>query len=108
MEKIFGIVKWWTGLKPTDKLLAFMVTAIIGLSTVAVRLYSTNAILQKENLSARVEAEQRVASSVAFVRNRYDSMIAEKERSFEIERQTFYNRTPIIKERNNKIINALK
>ena len=108
IDKTFAIVKWWTSQKPTDKLLVFLLACIISVSTVAVRLYSTNTDLQRENLAARVECEQRLASSVQWQRNRDDSLNAIDARNWEIEKQEIYNRVDIIKKRNDKIQKAIK
>lgn len=108
IKQAFGILKWWTSLKPTDKLLAFLVACIIAVSTVSVQLYSTNAQLQKENLNARVEAEQRNSNSLQAQRNRDDSLRAEDNKDCELEKQAIYNRVGIIRERNDKIQKALK
>ena len=108
IDKTFAIVKWWTSQKPTDKLLVFLLACIISVSTVAVRLYSTNTDLQRENLAARVECEQRLASSVQWQRNRDDSLNAIDARHWEIEKQEIYNRVDIIKKRNDKLQKAIK
>ena len=108
IKQAFGIVKWWTGLKTIDKLVSFLVSVIIALSTVSVRLYGTNATLQKENLGARIECEQRVLSSVTWQRNRDDSLRAEDNKECELEKQAIYGRAPIIEKRNEKLTKALK
>ena len=108
IDKTFAIVKWWTSQKPQDKLLVFLLACIISVSTVAIRLYSSNSELQKENLAARVEAEQRNTFSLQTQRNRDDSLRAEDRKVCELEKQEIYNRVGIIKERNEKIERALK
>lgn len=108
IEKGFAIVRWWIGLKAQDKLIAFLLAVIISVSTVATRLYSTNSELQRENLAARVECEQRLASSVQWQRNRDDSLNAIDARNWEIEKQEIYNRVDIIKKRNDKLQKAIK
>ena len=108
IDKGFAILKWWTSQKPTDKLLVFLVIVIIVLATSLVNVLGTNGTLQKENLNARVECEQRVNISVTWQRNRDDSILANKEVKWEIERQLFYSRAPIVKDRNERIEKALK
>lgn len=108
VERGFAIVKWWIGLKAQDKLIAFLLSVIIAVSTVSTRLYSSNAELQRDNLAARVECEQRVASSVQWQRNRDDSLRAQDNKDCELEKQAIYGRVPIIEKRNEKIEKALK
>lgn len=113
MEKIptdyFAVVKWWTSLKITDKLLAYLLAGIIALGTTCFRLYSSKEEEQKKNLNARVECEQRVASSVTIERRRCDSVITAHDTRCELEKQNlFLQRTPEIKERITKIEKALK
>ena len=108
IKETFGIVKWWTGLKTIDKLVSFLVSVIIALATVSVRLYGTNAVLQKENLSARVECEQRVLTSVTWQRNRDDSIRAQDNKDCELEKQAIYGRAPLIEKRNEKMHKALQ
>ena len=104
----FAIVKWWAAQKPTDKLLVFLLAVIISVSTVAIRLYSSNSELQRENLAGRIEAEQRNSNSLQAQRNRDDSLRAEDNKDCELEKQAIYNRVGIIRERNDKIQKALK
>ena len=116
MEKIptdyFAIIKWWISLKITDKLLAYLLAGIIAISTVCFRLSSSKEelqrskdVLQTENLNARVECEQRVASAVTSERRRSDSVNYAQE----IKKQDLFSqRTPQIKERITKIEKALK
>ena len=113
MEKIptdyFAVVKWWTALKITDKLLAYLLTGIIALATTCFRIYSAKEKLQNDNLNARVECEQRVAYSVTLERRRCDSVITAHDAQCELEKQQFLKeRTPYIKTRTQKIENALK
>ena len=108
IDKTFAIVKWWTSQKLQDKFLVFLVACIIFLTAVSVRLYSSNTDLHTENLSKRVEAEQRNTSSLQSQRNRDDSLRAEDKKLCELEKQEIYNRVGIIRERNDKIEKALK
>ena len=104
----FAIVRWWTEQKPTDKLLVFLLAVIISVSTVAIRLYSTNTELQRENLAGRIEAEQRNSNALQSQRNRDDSLREEDNKECELEKQQIYNRFSIIKDRNDKIQKAIK
>ena len=104
----FAILKWWTSQKPTDKLLVFLVIVIIVLATSLVNVLGTNGTLQKENLGARIECEQRVLSSVTWQRNRDDSLRAQDNRDCELEKQAIYGRAPILEKRNQNIEKALK
>ena len=108
VKEVFVVVRWWTSLKTIDKLVSFLVAVILSLSTVSVRLYGTNATLQKENLGARIECEQRVLTSVTWQRNRDDSLRAEDNKECELEKQAIYGRAPIIEKRNQSIEKALK
>ena len=113
MEKIptdyFAVVKWWVSLKITDKLLAYLLAGIIAVSTTCFRIYSAKEELQRESLNARIECEQRVASSVSMERRRNDSVNSVKENKEELKRQNlFLQRTPEIKGRITKIDKALK
>lgn len=108
IEKGFAIVRWWTSQKPTDKLLVFLLSVIIAVSTVSIRLYSYNTELQKENLSGRIEAEQRNSNSLQAQRNRDDSLRAEDNKECEFEKQQIYDRVNIIKKRNENITKAIK
>ena len=120
MEKVptdyFAVVKWWTGLKIQDKLLAYLLAGIIALGTTCFRLYSSKErlqslkdIVERENVTARIECEQRVGFYVTLERRRCDSVIEAHDAQCELEKQQFLKeRTPYIKTRTQKIENALK
>lgn len=120
MEKLptdyFAVVKWWTSLKIQDKLLAYLLAGIIALATTCFRLYSskerlqaTKDIVERENLNARIECEQRVGYFVTIERRRCDSVIEAHDTQCELEKQEFLKeRTTYIKTRTQKIENALK
>lgn len=113
MEKIptdyFAVFKWWTSLKIQDKLLAYLLAGIIAVSTTCFRIYSAKEELQKNNLDARIECEQRVGYSVTLERRRCDSVINAHDAQCELEKQQFLKeRTLYIKTRTQKIESALK
>ena len=111
MENIqqgFAIVRWWIGLKAQDKLIAFLLSVVIALTTSLINVLGTNGILQEKNLNRTIECEQRVASSVAWQRNRDDSLRDNDNKNCELEKQDIYNRVGIIKQRNDKIQKAIK
>lgn len=111
IAKVFGFIRWWAGLKPTQKNLVVLMVVIFFLLTVNVYQYADLArkqaeksALEKENLYYAKDCEKRVAAVTIVERNRSDSLITIERNKIEM----FYNRTPILKERNNNIENALK
>ena len=116
IEKGIGLLKWWTGLKPTDKLLAFLVACIIAVSTIGIKMYGNNvtlqkekSILEKENLNYAKECEARAAVVAISERNRSDSVVASVRIKYEVELQRlFISRTSEIKQKNEKIKTVLK
>jgi len=108
IEKGFVIIKWWTSQKPTDKLLVFQLTVIIALATSLINVLGTNGTLQEKSLNRTIECEQRVASSVAWQRNRDDSLRAADNKECELEKQQMYDRYNIVRDRNENITKAIK
>ena len=108
-----NLVKWLTSLKPTDKLFAVMAFTILALSTVCIKIYGQNTVLQAENLIATRECEQRAANLLIIQMRASDSLLRQQRNEInkecEEEKQRIYlNRTELVKSRNNKIEKALK
>ena len=108
-----NLIKWLTSLKPTDKLFAVMAFAILALSTVCIKLYGQNTVLQAENLISTRECEQRAASLLIIQMRTSDSVMRQQRneinKACEEEKQQIYlNRTELVKSRNDKIEKALK
>ena len=108
-----NVVKWWTTLKPTDKLFAFMAFVIVALCTVCIKQYGEYKRLNEARYVDVIECEKRgaarAASDIFIERKRADSSIAAERKQCEIDKQNFIReRTPFIKNRTQKIENALK
>ena len=108
VKQAFGILKWWTALKPIDKLLAFMVAVFVASATInffqykeIVRVQHEKTVLEKENLFYAKECEARVAQVTIQERNRSDSIINDLQ-------QLLINRTTAINNNNEIIKKSLK
>ena len=108
IKQAFTILKWWTGLKPLDKLLAFMVAVFVASASVnfyqykeIVRIQAEKTVLEKETLFYAKGCEARVAEVTIKERNRSDSIINDLQK-------LLITRTAAINNNNEKIKKSLK
>ena len=104
VEKTFEIVKWWATLKLLDKLLVYLLTVIIALTTSLINVIGTNGKLHNT-----IEInEQRNSNNLQKQRDRDDSIRTEDNKQCELEKERIYSRADTIKIRNDRITKALK
>lgn len=109
IEKGIGVMKWWATLKPAEKTLTVLLACLLASATINVYQFAGNSGLQKDNLSYAKECEARAAIVAIKERNRGDSLLALEKIKYEIQLQKLFSeRTPEIKERNEKIQKVLK
>lgn len=104
LEKTFQIVQWWATLKLLDKLLVYLLTVIIALTTSLINVINTNGVLH-----TKIEInEQRNSNNLQKQRDRDDSIRTEDNKQCELEKERIYSRADTIKLRNDRITKALK
>ena len=109
----FTILKWWTAQRPQDRLFVFMVLLIATFGLTSLRLYGQKEAIAQSRYEDMMECEKRSAAQAEIkaerALKRSDSLRAADRLECENQFQNLLNeRTPIIKDRTQKIQKELK